>query len=156
MARRRRSRGEVSVDLFSFLNIMAATIGVQTLLIVVMALQIRPGDQTVQFIPGDSEGNKAGKAANYLICEKENRFRLWRDGLDRQVARTDPAVNQFLDAIAQSATPQYLVIGVRPDCSSAFDRVRLAAEERGLDVGYEPMDPKWTIKLPNQEVQASL
>jgi len=155
MPRKRRSRGEVSVDLFSFLNIMAATIGVQTLLIVVMALQIKPGDQTVQFIPGDSDGNKAGKAANYLICEQNNRFRLWSQALDRQVGRTDPAVNQFLDAIAESGTPQYLVIGVRPDCFGDFDRVRLEAEKRGLSVGYEPMDPKWTIKLPTQDLQAS-
>lgn len=150
MARRRRSAGGVSVDLFSFLNIMAATIGVQTLLIVVMALQIRPGDQAVQLIPGDSDGNKAGKQANYLICEDGNRFRLVRAGFNRLVPRRDPEVDRFLEAIEQSRTPQYLVIGVRPDCYSDFDRVRLSAERRKISLGYEPLDPKWVLKLPQQ------
>ena len=40
MGRRRGKKNDEGVDLFSFLNIMAATIGVQTLLIVICALQI--------------------------------------------------------------------------------------------------------------------
>ena len=46
--RRKRSKGQ-SVDLFSFLNIMTATIGVQTLLLVVFALQIKPAFSQYDF-----------------------------------------------------------------------------------------------------------
>lgn len=150
MPRRRRSSAGVSVDLFSFLNIMAATIGVQTLLIVVMALQIRPGDQAVQLIPGDSDGNKAGKQANYLICQDNNQFQLVRAGVDQRVGRRDPQVSVFLDAIAKAPHLQYLVIGIRPDCYPDFERVRTAAEDRKISLGYEPLDPKWVLKLPAQ------
>ena len=74
MARRRRGSRGVAVDLFSFLNIMAATIGVQTLLIVIMALQIRPGGQAVQFLPGNSDGNRSGKQANYVLCQGQGQL----------------------------------------------------------------------------------
>ena len=59
--RRKRRKGQ-SVDLFSFLNIMTATIGVQTLLLVVFALQIKPGIQSVRLLPAGGEG--AGKQGN--------------------------------------------------------------------------------------------
>ena len=39
------------MDLFSFLNIMTATIGVQTLTLVIFALQIKPGVEAVQLLP---------------------------------------------------------------------------------------------------------
>ena len=50
----------VGVDLFAFMNIMAATIGVQVLLILIIALQLRPGGQSVQFVPSGSAGNLEG------------------------------------------------------------------------------------------------
>ena len=51
MARNRRSRSDIGINLFSFLNIMTATIGVQTLLIVIFSLQIKPGVQSIRLRP---------------------------------------------------------------------------------------------------------
>jgi len=148
MARRRRGGSGVAVDLFSFLNIMAATIGVQTLLIVIMALQIRPSGQAVQFLPGNSDGNRSGKQANYVLCQGKGQLELMGPGGRKTISRNDPQLDRFLDGIAKATTPQYLVIGVKPDTYSDFDWVRRKAEQRRISLGYEPVDANWTVKLP--------
>ena len=67
-----------SVDLFSFLNIMTATIGVQTLLLVVFALQIKPGIQSVQLLPAGGAGT--GKQGNYIICNGNGGLEVLESG----------------------------------------------------------------------------
>ena len=148
MARRRRGSRGVAVDLFSFLNIMAATIGVQTLLIVIMALQIRPGGQAVQFLPGNSDGNRSGKQANYVLCQGQGQLELIGPAGRQTINRGDPQLDRFLDGIAKAKTPQYLVIGVKPNAYGDFDAVRRKAEQRRISLGYEPVDANWTVKLP--------
>ena len=148
MARRRRGSRGVAVDLFSFLNIMAATIGVQTLLIVIMALQIRPGGQAVQFLPGNSDGNRSGKQANYVLCQGQEQLELIGPAGRQTINRGDPQLDRFLDGIAKAKTPQYLVIGVKPNAYGDFDAVRRKAEQRRISLGYEPVDANWTVKLP--------
>jgi hypothetical protein len=148
MARRRRGSRGVAVDLFSFLNIMAATIGVQTLLIVIMALQIRPGGQAVQFLPGNSDGNRSGKQANYVLCQGQGQLELIGPAGRQTINRGDPQLERFLDGIAKAKTPQYLVIGVKPNAYGDFDLVRRKAEQRRISLGYEPVDANWTVKLP--------
>ena len=148
MARRRRGSRGVAVDLFSFLNIMAATIGVQTLLIVIMALQIKPGGQAVQFLPGNSDGNRSGKQANYVLCQGQGQLELIGPAGRQTINRGDPQLDRFLDGIAKAKTPQYLVIGVKPNAYGDFDAVRRKAEQRRISLGYEPVDANWTVKLP--------
>lgn len=155
MVRRRRRGGDVSVDLFSFLNIMAATIGVQTLLIVIMALQIKPGGQEVQFLPSNSGGNRSGKQANYVLCQGNGRLELVGPGFRQSVNRGDPQLDRFLDVIAKSRKPQYLVIGVRPNAYGDFDWVRRRAEQRRIALGYEPIDADWKVALPTALPQVS-
>jgi hypothetical protein len=160
MARRRRK--ELEADLFSFLNIMAATIGVQTLLIVVMALQIKPGQLAVQFVPNMSDGNSAGAQASYVLCLGKGQLELVGFGQRQTVNRTDQRLDQFLDRIAKAGapkdgkpvTPQYLVIGVRPDCYADFDLLRSKADQRKITLGYEPIDPNWKVKLPETQAPA--
>jgi hypothetical protein len=155
MARRRRGSRGVAVDLFSFLNIMAATIGVQTLLIVIMALQIRPGGQAVQFLPGNSDGNRSGKQANYVLCQGQGQLELIGPAGRQTINRGDPHLDRFLDGIAKAKTPQYLVIGVKPNAYGDFDAVRRKAEQRRISLGYEPVDANWTVKLPQPAPTAS-
>lgn len=59
-------KNDEGVDLFSFLNIMAATIGVQSLLIVICALQIKPGVQAIQLLPA-GEKEKAKKRITSFV-----------------------------------------------------------------------------------------
>jgi len=146
MARRRRAAQAEGVDLFSFLNIMAATIGVQALLIVICALKIKPGVQAIQLLPAGGEGK--GKQANYILCNGGGQLDLIGQGQRRGLGLRDPQFDQFLDAIAKNPKPQYVVIGVRPTAFRDFESVRSKAEARRLSIGYEPLEAGLKVQLP--------
>jgi len=148
MARRRAMGAAVGVDLFAFMNIMAATIGVQTLLIGIIALQIRPGGQSVQFVPSGSSGNKQGKVANYILLQGNGQLELLAAGRRERTMIGSPQLIGFLDRIAKAPTPQYLVIGVKPGTYPEFNLVRAQAEAKGITLGYEPLDPQWSVTPP--------
>ncbi len=148
MASRRAMGSAVGVDLFSFMNIMAATIGVQALLIGFIALQLRPGGQSVQFVPSGSGGNHQGKVANYVLLQGKGQLELLADGRRERATINSPQLGAFLDRIAQAAAPQYLVIGVKPGTYLEFNLVRAQAEAKGIALGYEPLDPQWSVKPP--------
>jgi hypothetical protein len=148
MTRRRAMPKAVGVDLFAFMAIMTATIGVQTLLIAIIALEIRPGGQSVQFVPSGSSGNNQGKVANYVLLQGQGRLELLADGQRQQAALGSPQVETFLDRIAKARAPQFLVIGVKPGTYAAFNQLRAQAEAKNISLGYEPIDPQWTIQPP--------
>ena len=146
MGRRRRSSNDDGVDLFSFLNIMAATIGVQTLLIVVCALKIKPGVQAIQLLPVGGEGK--GKQANYILCNGGGEVEVIGQGIRRAYSLKDPQFDQFLNSIAKNKKPQYVVIGVRPTAFRDFEAVRSKTEAHRLAIGYEPLEAGLKVQLP--------
>ena len=148
MARRRAMTSAVGVDLFAFMNIMAAMIGVQTLLIGIIALQIRPGGQQVQFVPSGSGGNNQGQTANYVLLQGKGALELLADGRSERAAIGSPRVEAFLNRIAKASSPQFLVIGVKPGTYGEFNLLRAQAEAKGIALGYEPLDAQWRVKLP--------
>ena len=148
MARRhRRSSTAPGVSLFSFMNIMAATIGVQALMMVISALQIRPGVQAIQLLPAEGAGQ--GREANYILVNGEGELELIGPKQRRTVRTGDDAVEAFLDRIADRNAEQYLVIGVRPEGYVDFEAIRSKAELRKIMVGYEPLEPDLKVLVPD-------
>ena len=148
MARRhRRSSSAPNVSLFSFMNIMAATIGVQALRMVISALQIRPGVQAIQLLPAEGAGQ--GREANYILVNGEGELELIGPEQRRTVRTGDDAVEAFLDRIASRNSEQYLVIGVRPEGYVDFEAIRSKAELRKIMVGYEPLEPDLKVLVPD-------
>ena len=148
MARRhRRSSTAPGVSLFSFMNIMAATIGVQALMMVISALQIRPGVQAIQLLPAEGAGQ--GREANYILVNGEGELELIGPQQRRTVRTGDDAVEAFLDRIASRNSEQYLVIGVRPEGYVDFEAIRSKAELRKIMVGYEPLEPDLKVLVPD-------
>ncbi len=153
MARRRRGDEGTGINLFSFLNIMTATIGVQTLLIVIFALQIKPGVQSIRLLPAGGEGR--GRQANYILCNGKGELELISGSRRQTVALTGPELVTFLDRIETSSTPQYLVIGVRPSAFRDFESVRSKAESRRLVLGFEPLEEGLKVIIPGAPESAS-
>ena len=146
MGRRRRSGQDTGVNLFSFLNIMTATIGVQALLIVIFALQIKPGVQSIRLLPAGGEGR--GRVANYILCNGKGELELIRGDTRRTIRLKDSDLENFLDQIETASKPQYLVIGVRPSAFRDFEAVRSKAEARRLVIGYEPLEQDLKVIVP--------
>ena len=148
MARRhRRSSTAPGVSLFSFMNIMAATIGVQALMMVISALQIRPGVQAIQLLPAEGAGQ--GREANYILVNGSGELELIGPEQRRTVRTGDDEVEAFLDRIASRNSEQYLVIGVRPEGYVDFEAIRSKAELRKIMVGYEPLEPDLKVLVPD-------
>ena len=148
--RRNKGRGQ-SVDLFSFLNIMTATIGVQTLLLVVFALQIKPGIQSVQLLPAGGAG--AGKQGNYIICNGNGNLEVLESGKKIQkISINNDEIEEILDRINTQSKPQYVVIGVRPNGFTDFEAIRSKLEYREMQFGYEPIEKNLKIKFPEKDL----
>lgn len=143
---RRRSGTTKGVNLFSFLNIMAATIGVQTLIVVICALKIKPGVQAIQLLPAGGVGK--GKEANYILCNGGGQLEVVGQGSRRIFSLKDPKFNQFLDDVRKNRKPQYVVIGVRPSAYQDFEIVRSKTEARRIAIGYEPLEAGLKVKYP--------
>ena len=147
MGRSRRGGNETGINLSSFLNIMTATIGVQALLLVIFALQIKPGVQSIRLLPAGGEGR--GREANYILCNGQGKLELIGDSKKSEVnIRSDDLV-KFLDSIESATKPQYLVIGVRPNAFGDFEAVRSKAEARRLLIGYEPLEEGLKVIIPS-------
>lgn len=146
MGRRRRKGQNPGINLFSFLNIMTATIGVQALLIVVFALQIKPGVQSIRLLPAGGEGR--GREANYILCNGDGSLELIGANSRSSSTLSGPELERFLDRIQTSSSPQYLVIGVRPAGFRDFEVVRSKAEARRLVIGYEPLEKDLKVIIP--------
>ena len=146
MGRRHRDGGNTGVNLFSFLNIMTATIGVQALLIVIFALQIKPGVQSIRLLPAGGEGR--GRVANYILCNGQGELELIGKGVRRTISMQSDELQVFLDQIESDPKPQYLVIGVRPNAFNDFESVRSKAEARRLLIGYEPLEKGLKVIVP--------
>jgi len=146
MTRRRKKRSSPGVDLFSFLNLMAATIGVQALMIVISALQIKPGVQAIQLLPAGGEAT--GAQGNYIILNGNADAEVAGQGERRTLSLKQEALDQFLGQIASNPKPQYLVIGVRPNAYRDFETVREKAEAKKIKIGYEPLEADLKIKFP--------
>ena len=129
------------------MNIMAATIGVQALMMVISALQIRPGVQAIQLLPAEGAGQ--GREANYILVNGEGELELIGPKQRRTVRTSDDAVEAFLDRIASRNSEQYLVIGVRPEGYVDFEAIRSKAELRKIMVGYEPLEPDLKVLVPD-------
>ena len=147
MGRSRRGGSETGINLSSFLNIMTATIGVQALLLVIVALQIKPGVQSIRLLPAGGEGR--GREANYILCNGQGKLELIGDGKKNEISIESAELVAFLDRIESATEPQYLVIGVRPNAFSDFEAVRSKAEARRLLIGYEPLEEGLKVIIPS-------
>ena len=82
------------------------------------------------------------------LISGKGQLELLADGRRKRAAINSPQLGAFLDRIAKAAAPQFLVIGVKPGTYLEFNLVRAQAEAKGISLGYEPLDPQWSVKPP--------
>ena len=143
---RRKRKDDAGMDLSSFLNIMTATIGVQTLTLVIFALQIKPGVKAVKLLPAGGEGK--AKSGNYIVCNKQGELDMLirNERMDMNV--NDEKLNGIFNSLGSDETPQYIVIGVRPEGYMCFEKLRSKAEFNKLEYGYEPIETDLKVEFP--------
>jgi biopolymer transport protein ExbD len=152
MRRRSSSRPSIEIELFPFLSILACTIGTLILLIIVMTTQLFNSQREVTIL-AKTEHNERRKNQNkmprYIECRKDG---IILHPSQEFVAKNDiessnSVLKKLLNEVEQNSNKEYLIIAIRPDGIEVFKKVRNLIEQKGIDIGYEPIDKDWTLKI---------
>ena len=152
MGRRYSSRQRIEIELFPFLSVLACTIGTLILLIIVLTTNLFTSQREVTIV-ATNEAGEAGKNQSkiprYIECRQDGiiihpsqQFVPIKSLTDRNSAFTT-----LINDIKQRRDREYLIAAIRPDGFEVFQQARKAIEQQGIDLGYEPVDKEWKLKL---------
>jgi hypothetical protein len=151
MPRRSYSRQFIEVELFPFLSILACTIGSLILIIIVLTTQLYTSQKEVTIVArADKEtGKNRGKSPRYIEC-RNNGIIIHPDGKlvpIKNLENQNSPLKTLLNEVKEKRDREYLIVAVRPDGIEVFKKVRDLIETQGIDIGYEPIDKDWKLKV---------
>jgi len=149
MRRRSISKRSIQTELFPFLSILACTIGTLILLIIAIASQTLSNKQEVTIVAKSEQGKNQNKTPRYLECRQDGVVIYPSQTFvpASQLSQPNSAFGQLLAQMKQKREQEYLIVAVRPEGFRVFETVRDRVEAEGIDLGYEPLDRGWTLKL---------
>ncbi|MEO0836118.1 MAG: hypothetical protein AAFY16_09055 [Cyanobacteria bacterium J06642_3] len=137
-------KSATEVELFPFLSVLACTIGTLILLIIVLTTQALEPQEAVVVAKTDenSRGANRDKTPAYIECREDGfilhpskEFAPRADLYDEQ-----SPLREMIANLQQNKDEQYLIVILRPDGLEMFDKVRELIQEKGIDIGYEPLE----------------
>lgn len=154
MRRRSSSRPTIEIELFPFLSILACTIGTLILLIIVMTTQLFDSQREVTILAkteNNEEGKNQSKTPRYIECRKNGIILHPSQEFVKKsdIENSNSALKRLLNEVKQNSNKEYLIVAIRPDGIEVFKKVRDLIEQQGIDIGYEPIDKDWTLKIEN-------
>lgn len=144
------SRPPTQIELFPFLSILACTIGTLILLIIVITTQTFSEDsQEVTIVARSEEGDNRLKSPHYIVCQADGVVVHPNQEFipEQQIGQGDSALAELLAQIRRRRESEYLIVAVRPNGIEVFKKVRDLVEGQGIDIGYEPIDQDWELKI---------
>ncbi len=149
MRRRLRTQSSINIELFPFLSILACTIGTLILLIIVLTTQVFSNNREITLVATSEGGKNRGKTPRYIECRA--------DGIlihpsqkfvpSHQLTTDNSSLSKLLSELQQNRDREYLIVAMRPDGIDVFQKIRKLVEEEGIDIGYEPIDQNWKLKI---------
>ncbi|GFE67788.1 hypothetical protein [Chroococcus sp. FPU101] len=151
MRRRSFSPPATEIELFPFLSVLACTIGTLILLIIVLTTQIFGEQQSVTIIAKSETGKNASKKPRYIECRQDGIIIYPQEEfIPQQYLKLSDTLLELLLTLKQNKDKEYLIVAVRPDGIETFQQVRGLIEKQGIDIGYEPIDQNWKIKIETE------
>lgn len=149
MPRRTRSKNNIEVELFPFLSILACTIGTLILLIFAMTVQSFSSQREVTIIAKTEEGQNQTKTPRYIECRADGVVIYPSEAFVgiSELASSSSAFQVLLEEVRRRREQEYLIVAVRPQGIEVFEEVRSLIRDRGIDIGYEPIDEGWKLKI---------
>lgn len=147
--RRRFRKNKTEVELFPFLSVLACTIGSLILLIIVVSTQTLDSNPEVTIIAKTESGKNQGKQPRYIECTK--------DGLviypsktfipKQNIQKENPQLSKFISEVKKNSNKEYVIMAIRPQGIEVFQEIRDLLENEKIDIGYEPIEEGWTLKI---------
>lgn len=149
MPKRITKRSVTEIELFPFLSVLACTIGVLILLIIVLMAQTFSNQRQVTIIAKTENGQNQNKQPRYIECRSDGIIIYPSQEFVSLTALnlSDSPLQILLAEVKTNKDTQYLIVAIRPDGIDVFDKVRALIESAGIDIGYEPIDEGWTLKI---------
>ena len=154
MRRRTISRSHTEVELFPFLSILACTIGTLILLIIVLTTQALQQQEVVIVAKEEGQGINASKSPRYIECRANGVVLHPSETFVPKNELTDPnsPLQKMLAEIKANRDREYLIVALRPNAIDVFNQVRNLVEKENIDIGYEPIDAGWTLKIAEEAI----
>lgn len=139
------------VELFPFLSILACTIGTLILLIIILTTQALDPQEAVVVAKTDedSKGSNQTKTPIYIECRQDG-FILHpsKEFAPRaDIFQEESPLRQTIEELQANKNEEYLIVILRPDGLEMFNKLRELVEEKGIDIGYEPLEFGLELKI---------
>ncbi|OKH26342.1 hypothetical protein [Chroogloeocystis siderophila] len=144
----RSSRRSIEVELFPFLSVLVCVIGSLILLIVVVTAQISTNQRQVTIVARENGQNQA-KTPRYIECRSDG-IVIYPEQtfVNREdINRSNSALQSLLAEVSFNRDKEYLIVAIRPDGIDVFQEVRTLVERQNIDIGFEPIDEGWQLKV---------
>lgn len=157
MHRKSIRRQPIELELFPFLSILVCTIGTLILLIIVVTSQILSNQRQVTIIARSEHGQNQNKTPRYIECQGNgiiihpSQELVLKEDLDLPSS----ALRRLLDEVSSRRNQEYLIVAIRPDGIDVFDKVRSLIEQENIDIGFEPIDESWRLKIQGSSVRSA-
>jgi hypothetical protein len=146
----RRSRGGgQQAELFPFLAVLACMIGTLILIIIAVTSGVLGDKRSITLVARDDHGRNVTLRPHYVevrgdgvVIHPDMEF-VAAD----QVDEGGTALRRLLRRVQERKATEYVIVAVRPDGFELFDEVRDQVEGRGIQIGYEPVDADWKLRI---------
>lgn len=149
MSRKRKSHQKTELELFPFLSVLACTIGSLILLIIVVSTQTLDSNPEVTIIAQSEDGVNQKKQPRY-IESKEDGIIIYPSQEfvpTNQLENPNAGLMKLIKELANNKDQEYIIIAIRPKGIDVFEKVRNLIEKEEIDIGYEPIEEGWTLKV---------
>jgi hypothetical protein len=149
MAKPRPRRSGIQVELFPFLSVLACVIGTLVLLVILVTSSVLGDKRAITLVAKDAAGQNVTLAPRYVEVTGDGII-LHPGGefvAASAISRAGTPLRRLLEEVRQNRRSEYIIVAVRPEGFALFDRVRNQVEGRGIEIGYEPIDTDWTLKI---------
>ncbi|NET62367.1 MAG: hypothetical protein F6K47_41575 [Symploca sp. SIO2E6] len=151
MRKRSISRQSNNVELFPFLSVLVCTIGTLILLIIVASSQILSSQSEVAIIAKSEDGKNQKKTPHYIECKEDGIIIHPSQEFVAlpNLANSSSALGKLILQVSDRKEQEYIIVAVRPNGFQVFDEVRNLLEQADIDIGFEPIDQDWKLRIEN-------
>jgi hypothetical protein len=148
-ARRSPARSGAQAELFPFLAVLACMIGTLILIVIVVTTGVLGEKRSITLVARDDWGRNLTLRPHYVEVRGDGV--IIHPGMEfvsrDEVGARDTALRRLLSDVEARRQTDYVIVAVRPDGFELFDAVRDQVEGRGIQIGYEPVDADWKLRI---------
>ncbi|WP_146139835.1 hypothetical protein [Chroococcidiopsis thermalis] len=89
------------------------------------------------------------KTPRYIECQKDGPIihSSQKFVSKQEIGISNSVLEKLLVEMSERRDREYLIVAVRPDGIDVFKEVRRLVEQKNIDIGFEPIDEGWRLKL---------